>query len=46
MSSTIIHQASYDGDEAPDKLNKIGFQQSDVLGEALCAVIAHDSVAR
>ena len=35
-----------DGEEGPDRLDKLEFKQSDVLGEALCAVIAHDAKAR
>ena len=42
-------QASGDGDDmydTPDKPTKLKFTQSDVIGEALCAVIIRDTTAR
>ena len=42
-------QASGDGDDmydTPDKPTKLKFRQSDVIGEALCAVIIRDTTAR
>ena len=35
-----------DGEEAPKEIEKLEFRKSDVLGEALNAVIANDSEAR
>ena len=42
-------QGSGDGDDmydTPDKPTKLKFRQSDVIGEALCAVIIRDTTAR
>ncbi|XP_023332479.1 uncharacterized protein LOC111704471 [Eurytemora carolleeae] len=45
----LQEMASGDGDDmydTPDKPTKLKFRQSDVIGEALCAVIIRDTTAR
>ena len=46
--ASMLSQASAEeeGGEVPEKLEKLEFRKSDVLGEALVAVIANDSSAR
>ena len=44
--STIQHSGDENGEEAPKEIEKLEFRKSDVLGEALNAVIANDSEAR
>ena len=46
--ASMLSQASAEeeGEEVPEKLEKLEFRKSDVLGEALVAVIANDSSAR
>ena len=44
----ILLQASAeeDGEEVHEKLEKLKFRKSDVLGEALCAIVGNDSASR
>ena len=43
---SLQHSGEEDEEEVPEKLGKLQFRKSDVLGEALNAVIANDSDAR
>eukprot|EP00090_Calanus_glacialis_P009715 TRINITY_DN18105_c0_g1_i1.p1 TRINITY_DN18105_c0_g1~~TRINITY_DN18105_c0_g1_i1.p1 ORF type:complete len:655 (+),score=221.26 TRINITY_DN18105_c0_g1_i1:2-1966(+) len=45
---SLISQASAEeeGEEVHEKLEKLKFRKSDVLGEALCAIVANDSTGR
>ena len=46
VSLISSHSGDADAEEAPKELEKLQFRKSDVLGEALNAVIANDSAAR
>ena len=41
----IIQASGDDGEEYHEKLDKMEYKESDVLGEALCSLVAHDAPA-
>jgi hypothetical protein len=41
----LIQASGEDGEEYREKLDKMEYKESDVLGEALCSLVAHDAAA-
>ena len=41
----ILQASGDDGEEYHEKLDKMEYKESDVLGEALCSLVAHDAPA-